>query len=84
MLDLAIRDYFNNDPRIKIDPTEVHNGQAIPTHALLAQLRAREPQTEFWFIMGADLLKEIERWELGSQLLQETRFIVFDRNVVDS
>jgi nicotinic acid mononucleotide adenylyltransferase len=60
MLDLAISDYFKNDPRIRIDPTEVHNGHAIPTYALLAQMKTKEPQNEFWFIMGDDLLREID------------------------
>jgi nicotinate-nucleotide adenylyltransferase len=80
MLHLALGDYFPSDYPVKVDPIEVENGASIPTYFLLQDLQKKEPDTEFWFIMGDDLMEDIDQWEGGQMLLKETKFIIYDRN----
>jgi nicotinate-nucleotide adenylyltransferase len=84
MLNMAMTEYFPAYWPVKIDPIEVMNGESIPTYFLLQRLKRREPRSTFWFVMGDDLLEGIEGWEGGSEMMRDTKFIIFDRNGLGS
>ncbi len=83
MTRLAIQDFFPPGFPIKIDTTEIENENenldAIPTYFLLEKFKKEHPQTEFLFVGGTDLVESIKTWEEGDKLLQETNFVLFER-----
>ncbi len=50
------------------------------TWKTLAMLRQRFPQTQFVWLMGADNLVQIPRWERWSRIFQTVHIAVFDRS----
>jgi nicotinate-nucleotide adenylyltransferase len=60
----------------RIEREEGLSGYTIET---VRAIKRRYPQAEFFFIIGADLLRQLERWHLIDQLLEEIPFLVGGR-----
>ena len=80
MIRLAVDDFFPNDFPIKIDPVEVENGNSIPTVFLLDRYEKMQPDTDFWFVMGTDLISGLHWWDEGQRLINTKKFLIFERN----
>lgn len=65
MIRLAVQDFFPRDFPVKVDKIEIDNGNSIPTRFLLDKYEEREPDTEFWFVMGTDLVSGLHWWDDG-------------------
>jgi len=39
----------------------------------------KEENMEFYFLAGTDLIPGLVKWEMGQQLLDEIRFVIFSR-----
>lgn len=65
-------------PRIRISDieTRLHTRYTADT---LHALRTRYPQTRFVWLMGADNLAQIPRWERWTEIFQSVPIAVFDR-----
>ena len=65
-------------PRIRVSDIEsrLHTRYTADT---LHALRARFPQTRFVWLMGADNLAQIPRWERWTEIFQSVPIAVFDR-----
>ncbi len=37
-------------------------------------------ESEFWFVMGTDLVSGLHWWHEGQRLISETKFLIFERN----
>lgn len=79
MTHLAFKDFFPKSYPIKIDPIEVVHGESIPTFYLLEQYQKAHPDHEFWFVMGTDLVEGLHWWDEGDRLINETKFLIFER-----
>lgn len=51
----------------------------IRTVELLEHLRDKYPDTNFYFVIGSDLLETIDTWAQSEKLLNENNFIIFNR-----
>jgi nicotinate-nucleotide adenylyltransferase len=49
------------------------------TLELMRELRSENPQDEFWFVIGGDLLDQLPAWHRSQDLLEETDFILVPR-----
>lgn len=82
MIQMAIE----GNPKFKLDPYELD----VPaweryTYSTMRHFRAKYPQDELYFIMGADLLVDIAegKWSHAEELIKENKFIVMARNRID-
>lgn len=75
MLQLAIR----GNRQFAVDELELRRGGRSYSVDTLAALRRRQPDAEFYFIIGADSLPELHRWRSIHRLAQLCRFVVVAR-----
>ena len=80
MIRLAVADFFPKDFPVKVDTVEIENGNSIPTAFLMDAYRKREPQTDFWFTCGTDLISGLHWWDDGQRFINEEQFLIFERN----
>ena len=81
MTKIAVADFFPLDMPVKVDDIEVKNEALIPTYFLMKKLEQSHPEIKFYFILGSDLLPTLGNWDEGSKLINEIRFIIFQREV---
>lgn len=65
-------------PKIKVTDIETRLGTRY-TADTLRQLTGRWPRTRFVWLMGADNLKQMHRWEDWPDIFRSARIAVFDR-----
>ncbi len=71
-------------PRVQVSTIEEELGGPSYTLTTVQALSARHPQHEFLLVIGADLLRERERWHGAKELLSRVRFIVIGRSGAES
>lgn len=89
MIELALKDY----PNFGIETYEMGvNAWEVQTYKTMRTLREKNPNDELWFLMGADLLRDIangkwnvieNNWTHVETLLNENKFVVIERNKID-
>lgn len=77
MLKLAIKDNpkFDYDTYEMDAPTGTHYSYFTMKH-----FKELYPNDELFFLMGADLLKDLPTWRYGEQFIADNKFIVIERN----
>ena len=75
MLKLAIA----GNPQFAVDDLEIRRGGKSYSVETLAELQARLPAADFYFIIGADSLVELPQWYQVERLVKLCRFLVFER-----
>lgn len=73
MLELATEDY----PSLQLVDLETKN---VTTKDTLAYLRQRFPDSEYWYIVGSDMLAHIEDWPDADKLFQNMHLCVVLRD----
>lgn len=80
MMQLAIQDkpfFLADDYEItQVDGTHY-------TYYTMRHLKQKYPNSDLFFIMGADLLKDLSTWKYGEELVKENQFIVMARDGID-
>jgi nicotinate-nucleotide adenylyltransferase len=71
-------------PRVKVSTVERDLGDKSYTLLTVRALQARHPGCEFALVIGADLIKERERWYGWPELAQLVPFLVLGRGGVQS
>jgi len=68
-----------SNPALEVSDLELR--RAGPSYSVdtLAELRARMPQAELWFIVGADTLRDLEAWREPERLFALAHFAVATR-----
>ena len=81
MLELLIAKEFQNDPKIKLELSQLNDSanQSF-TMELLDQLKVKHRNIEFYFVIGADNLDSLKAWREAERLISENKFIVLPRN----
>jgi len=74
-----------NDKFIADDYEMKQAGWEIATYLTLKHFKAKFPDDEIYFIMGADLLLDIGegKWKKSEELIQENKFIVMARDGIN-
>ncbi len=75
MVELAIAD----NPHFILSKEELNREGATYTVETLEHLTARHPDTDYYFIMGADSLYHIESWKDTERILALSTIVVADR-----
>jgi nicotinate-nucleotide adenylyltransferase len=75
MIELAIR---GND-RFEVDDIEIKRGGKSYSVDTLVQLKGRYPRTNFFFIIGADSLRELHLWREAKRLVTLCTFVTVPR-----
>jgi nicotinate-nucleotide adenylyltransferase len=75
MIALAIR----NNARFEVDDIETKRGGKSYSVDTLTELRRREPRAEFYFIIGADSLRELHLWREVQRLVTLCTFVTVPR-----
>jgi len=75
MIRLAIR---GND-RFEVDDIEVRRGGKSYSVDTLVELRRRDPKADFYFIIGADSLRELHLWREAQRVVSLCTFVTVPR-----
>jgi nicotinate-nucleotide adenylyltransferase len=76
MVRLAIR----GSARFELDDIEVRRSGTSYSVDTLTSLRRRDPQAQFYFIIGADSLQELHRWRDVERLVRLCTFVTVPRS----
>lgn len=66
-------------PAFSVDPLELRRQGCSYTIDTIHILRQRNPDSEFFFLIGADSLRDLHSWKRIDELLRLCRFITFVR-----
>jgi nicotinate-nucleotide adenylyltransferase len=75
MIELAIR----RDRRFEMDDLEIRRGGISYSVDTLTELRRRHPQADFFFIIGADSLRELHLWREAQRVVRLCTFVTVPR-----
>jgi len=71
------------DPRFVASDIEVAAGETSYSIVTLEKLRRIYPDTEFFFLLGADAFRDIRTWREHDRVMEVCRFIVMTRPGTD-
>lgn len=71
MLELATEAY----PHLQVESYEVEKGGVSYTFETMAELQEREPQTQFSFLIGADMIAYLDKWVKVDELIEHVELI---------
>lgn len=75
MTELAIEGF----PQFRIEDFEIATGGVSYTFNTVSQLVEREPQTEFYFIIGGDSIEDLNSWHRIHELADMVQFVGIGR-----
>lgn len=79
MVQLAIR----NNPHFELDPEEMYRTGLSYTYQTLQSLRERHPDTQYYFIIGADSLMTFDTWRKPELICQNCILLAAVRDQLD-
>lgn len=74
---------ISNEKNFQIDYYEVKRKELSYTYQTLKYYNELEPNTEWYFLTGADCLIDIDEWSNVDKILENCIFTVFSRNQYD-
>lgn len=80
MTQLAIEDY----PHFRIEDYEIKTGGVSYTYNTLRHLTEKEPDKEFYFIIGGDTVEELNSWHRIHELAEMIQFVGIGRPGYDA
>lgn len=75
MISLAIR----GNERFEVDDIEIQRGGKSYSVDTLTELRRRDPRADFYFIIGADSLRELHLWREAKRVVKLCTFVTVPR-----
>ena len=75
MTELAIEGFL----QFRIEDFEISTGGVSYTFNTISQLLEREPQTEFYFIIGGDSIEDLNSWHRIHELAEMVQFVGIGR-----
>jgi nicotinate-nucleotide adenylyltransferase len=74
-----VRAAIADDPYLRAEEREVHRSGPTYTADTLAELRAAEPDTRFWFLLGEDAAADLPQWARVDDAFALATFVVVTR-----
>ncbi|GLC32216.1 putative nicotinate-nucleotide adenylyltransferase [Clostridium omnivorum] len=68
-----------SESRFKVSDFEINNKELSYTYKTLEHFKNLEPDTQWWFLTGADCLIELDMWKSVDRILEASNLIVFSR-----
>lgn len=75
MLELAIKDY----PSLAIETLELERKGISYTYDTMKELTAQNPDVDYYFIIGADMVSYLPKWHRIDELVQMVQFVGVQR-----
>ncbi|MDR0922009.1 MAG: nicotinate-nucleotide adenylyltransferase [Lactobacillales bacterium] len=75
MLQLAVQ----NNPRLEIETIELHRGGKSFTYDTMKVLIEKNPDTDYYFIIGGDMVEYLPKWYKIDELVQMVQFVGVQR-----
>lgn len=75
MLEAAVRD--NDD--FSIEDAELKRGGKSYTYDTIVELKEANPDVEYYFIIGADMVEDLKNWYKIDELIQIVQFVAVNR-----
>lgn len=75
MLNIALRDY----PAFDCDPVEIERGGISYTVDTLRYFNELYPQSDLYFLIGADNLNEFPKWKAPQEIVKRAKIVVYNR-----
>lgn len=75
MVDLAIED----NPHFALDLTEVNRAGTTYTIDTIKELKEANPETEYFFIIGGDMVQDLANWKAIDELVSLVHFVGVNR-----
>lgn len=63
----------------KMDPIEINRGGTSYTYDTIVQLQEKNPEIEYYFIIGADMVMDLPNWYRIDELVQLVHFVGVNR-----
>ncbi|EAR95358.3 cytidylyltransferase (macronuclear) [Tetrahymena thermophila SB210] len=80
MVSIAVKEVIEQNPSLEgklvTNDIEVKNNRTIPTYPLMKRFEKENPEYDFYFLMGYDLIKGLLSWDQGQELVNEIKFII--------
>lgn len=76
MVKIAIEAY----PKFTYSDREIKKGGLSFTYQTMTELTEEEPETEFYFLMGADSLKDFRKWRHSEIIVQKCKILAAMRD----
>jgi len=76
MVKIAIETY----PKFTYSDREIKKGGLSFTYQTMTELTEEEPETEFYFLMGADSLKDFRKWRHSEIIVQKCKILAAMRD----
>ena len=80
MTELALEDF----PQFRIEDFEIKTGGVSYTYNTVSQLVEREPDKDFYFIIGGDSIQELNSWHRIHELAELVQFVGIGRPGYDA
>lgn len=75
MVDLAIED----NPDFSLNLTEINRGGTSYTIDTIKELKEANPNTDYYFIIGGDMVEDLENWKSIDELVDLVQFVAVRR-----
>lgn len=75
MVDLAIED----NPEFSLNLTEVNRGGTSYTIDTIKELKEASPNTDYYFIIGGDMVEDLKNWKSIDELVELVQFVAVRR-----
>jgi nicotinate-nucleotide adenylyltransferase len=79
LIELAVLD----NPGFKVEDFEINRQGTSYTYETILELRKLEPETEFFFIIGGDMIEYLPKWHKIDDLIQLVQFVGVKRPSYD-
>lgn len=70
---------IKGENKFKVSKYEINKSSFSYTYETLKYFNSKEKNTEIYFITGADCLMELNLWKNVNEILQNCKFVVFNR-----
>lgn len=77
MIELAIEEVKNK--KIKVSDFEKRKNKKSTTIDTIKKIRQEYPKKEFYWVIGSDLLSELENWKNYEELIKKAKFLIVKR-----
>lgn len=68
----------------EIDEIEINRGGKSYTYDTIKELKEKNPEVEFYFIIGADMVEDLPNWYKIDELIKMVQFVAVNRPNYDS
>ncbi len=80
MLELLLKHELAGEDKVELCWLQLENEKQVSTtFDLLQQLNAQHAQHEFYFVIGSDLLPQLETWHRAQELRNKVKFLLIPR-----